>query len=153
VRARKGKYLPFVDIYGSSNIDNQSKYTRLGALDANSQIVSGQKTPTPLPNYSLGAQVSWQVDIWKQLRNAKKSAAYSYLSTVEGRNFMVTNLIADIAYAYYELMSLDNQLEILKANIQVQTNALNIITLEKTAGRVTEFAKTKVINIIFNNKL
>jgi outer membrane protein TolC len=53
---------------------------------------------------------------------------------------MVTNLVAEIANSYYELMTLDNQLEILKNNIQIQQNALEIVKLEKVAARVTELA-------------
>jgi hypothetical protein len=33
----------------------------------------------------------------KKLRNSKKAAVLEYLSTVEGKHFMVTRLIAEIA--------------------------------------------------------
>jgi NodT family efflux transporter outer membrane factor (OMF) lipoprotein len=140
VKSRKGKYLPFVNIFGGASLDKQGQYTRLGAVDNTTEIEPGKKIPTTLPDYLLAANVSWQVDIWKQLRNAKKSAFYTYLSTIEGKRFMQTNLIAEIAYAYYELLALDNQLEILQANIKIQTDALEIVTLQKTAGFVTELA-------------
>ncbi|MDX2189176.1 MAG: TolC family protein [Bacteroidota bacterium] len=140
VRARKGLYLPFISPFVGFWGDKSSQFTRTGALDANIPIVNGQSNPAFLPDYLLAANVSWQVDIWKQLRNARKSAVYRYLASVEGKNFMVTNLISHIAFAYYELMALDNQLEIIKANIEIQKNALNVITLEKAAGQVTELA-------------
>ncbi|MDX5348555.1 MAG: TolC family protein, partial [Hymenobacteraceae bacterium] len=66
-----------------------------------------------------------------------------YLSSVEGRNFMVTNLIAEIANSYYELLALDNQLKIVQQNIDIQTNALEIVRLQKQAARVTELAVRK----------
>jgi outer membrane protein TolC len=53
---------------------------------------------------------------------------------------MVTNMVAEIANSYYELMALDNQLEILKKNIEIQTNALQIVRQEKMAAKVTELA-------------
>jgi len=37
-------------------------------------------------------------------------------------------------------MTLDNQLMFLRKNIEIQTNALEIVRLEKTAARVTELA-------------
>jgi NodT family efflux transporter outer membrane factor (OMF) lipoprotein len=80
------------------------------------------------------------VDIWKKLRNSRKSAIYRYLSSIEGKNFMITNLVSEIATSYYELMALDNQLEILQNNIKIQQNALEIVKLEKDAARVTELA-------------
>ena len=59
----------------------------------------------PLQNYKVGAFATWELDVWKKLRNSKKAAVMEYLSSVEGKNFMVTNLIAEIADSYYELAS------------------------------------------------
>ncbi len=140
VRARKGQYLPFVNIGSQAGVEKTPRFTRSGAIDAITEISPGKQIPDPLPDYILAANVSWEVDIWKKLRNAKKSAVYRYLSTREGKNFMVTHLIAEIANSYYELMALDNQLEILKQNIEIQQNALEIVRLEKQAAKVTELA-------------
>jgi NodT family efflux transporter outer membrane factor (OMF) lipoprotein len=100
----------------------------------------------------FGLNASWEVDIWKKLRTAKKSAMLKYLSTTEGRNFMVTNLIAEIANSYYELMALDNRLEILKRNIEIQQNALEIVKLEKQAAKVTELAVRKFEAEVLKNQ-
>ena len=88
----------------------------------------------------MGAFASWEVDIWHRLRNARQAAALRYLATVEGRNFMTTNLIAEIATSYYELLALDNQLLIVQQNIGIQTNALELVRFQKEAARVTELA-------------
>lgn len=53
---------------------------------------------------------------------------------------MVTELVAEIASSYYELMALDNQLAVLRRNIEIQQNALEIVKLEKDAARVTQLA-------------
>jgi len=140
VRARKGAYLPFVNAGLGAGVEKTPRFTRSGAVDANTEIAPGKEFPDPLPDYLIAANVSWEVDIWKKLRNAKKSAVYSYLSTTAGKNFMVTHLIAEIANSYYELMALDNQLVILRRNIEIQQNALAIVKLEKQAARVTELA-------------
>jgi len=140
VRARKGAYLPYVNGGAAAGFEKTPKYTRSGAVDATTDITPGQKIPDVLPDYMVGVNLSWEVDIWKKLRNAKKSALLRYLSTTAGKNFMVTHLIAEIANTYFELMALDNQLEILRQNIQIQQNALEIVRLEKTAARVTELA-------------
>lgn len=140
VRIRKGEYLPFVDIAAGAGVEKPSRFTSKGASDAMSEIEDGRKTPDPLQDYMIGAYASWEVDIWKKLRNAKKSAYLNYLSTIEGRNFLVTNIIAEIATSYYELLALDNQLDIINQNIEIQTNALRIVRLQKQAGKVTELA-------------
>jgi NodT family efflux transporter outer membrane factor (OMF) lipoprotein len=62
------------------------------------------------------------------------------LSSVEGKNFMMTNLIAEIADSYYELLALDNQLEVVNQNIAIQSRALEIVKLLKQAARSNELA-------------
>jgi len=145
IRARKGEYLPFLGIGAGAGVEKTPRYTRNGALDDNpaAPIAPGKNIPEVLPDFLLSANVSWEVDIWKKLRNAKKAAVLRYLATVEGKNFMVTNLIAEIASSYYELMALDNELNIVRQNIRIQSNALEIVKLQKTAARVTELAVRK----------
>ncbi len=152
IRARKGQYLPFLSLFGGAGLEKQGDYTRLGSIDAYNYIKPGTKTPTPLADYLISANISWQVDIWKQLRNARKSAFFKYLASVEGKNLLVTLLIAEIATNYNELMALDNQLEILKQNIEIQTNALEIIKLQKQAGLVTELAVRRFEAEVFKNQ-
>jgi NodT family efflux transporter outer membrane factor (OMF) lipoprotein len=140
IRARKGAYLPYVFGGAEAGVDKVGRHTSQGASDAITEIAPGKATPEILSNYSLGVNMAWEADIWKKLRNAKKSAVFKYLSTVEGKNFMVTNLISEIANSYYELIALDNQLDILRKNIELYQISLDIVKLEKQSARVTELA-------------
>ena len=140
VRARKGEYLPFVSISASAGVDKPGRYTSKGSSEATTEIKPGMDTPDPLPDYMAGAFATWEIDIWNKLHNAKKAAVSRYLSTVEGKNFMVTNLIAEIANSYYELLALDNQLAIVNQNIEIQNNAFEVVKLQKQSARVTELA-------------
>ncbi len=152
VRVKKGAYLPFVGVGADAGIDKVGRYTSQGANDANTEIMPGKEFPEPLPNYRFGLTASWEIDIWKKLRNSKKAALNRYFSSVEGKNFMMTGLISEIANSYYELMALDNQLEFLKQNIEIQQNALEIVKLEKIAARVTELAVRKFEAELFKNQ-
>ncbi len=140
IRARKGEYLPFVGLKAGAGLEKVGRYTSQGAGDASTEITPGREVPEALPDYMIALQASWEIDIWKKLRNAKKAAVSRYLATVEGRNFLLTNLIAEVANSYYELLALDNQLAIVKQNIDIQNNALRIVKLQKEATRVTELA-------------
>jgi outer membrane protein TolC len=62
---------------------------------------------------------------------------------MEGKNFVLTNLVAEVANSYYELLALDNQLEIVQQNIGLQKNALDIVKVQKEAARATELAVQK----------
>ncbi|MDR6193768.1 NodT family efflux transporter outer membrane factor (OMF) lipoprotein [Siphonobacter sp. BAB-5404] len=82
----------------------------------------------------------------------KKAAVNRYLATVEGKNFVITSLVAEIANSYFELLALDNQLAILKQNIDIQTNALEIVRLQKQATRVTELAVRRFEAQVLNTR-
>ena len=140
VREKKGEILPSVNVGAGAGVDKVGRYTRNGALEANTEIEPGKEFPEPLSDFQMGATASWEVDVWRKLRNAKKAAFTRYLSSVEGRHFLVTNLIAEIAISYYELMALDNQLALVRQNIQIQSDAYEIVRLQKQASRVTELA-------------
>lgn len=140
VRGRSGAYLPFVNGGAETGVEKVAKYTSQGASDDRSEITEGKKVPAVLPNSMFGVNMSWELDIWRKLRNSKSAAVSRYLGSIEGKNFMVTNLIAEIANSYYELMAYDNQLEILKRNIEIYQNSLQIVKLEKESARTTELA-------------
>lgn len=140
VFARSGAYRPFVGLGGGAGVDKVPRYTSQGAADAATEIRPGVETPEVLPNLYFGATASWEVDIWHKLRNAKKGAVASYLASIEGKNFQVTNLVAEISNSYYELLALDTQLDIIQRNLVILNNALSITKQEKEAAKVTELA-------------
>lgn len=152
IKARKGEYLPFVGLKAGAAVDKRARYTNIGAMEANTEIEEGKEMPEPLQDYSVGIVANWELDIWKKLRNGKKAAVNRYLSSVEGKNFMVTNLIGEIANSYYELLALDNQLQIVNQNIEIQSNALEIVKVQKEAARVTELAVKKFEAEVFKTK-
>jgi len=151
IQARKGEYLPFVGIQAAAEVEKVGRYTSQGANDANTDIKPGKEFPEPLKNYKIGAFATWELDVWKKLRNAKKAAVMEYLSSVEGKNFMVTNLIAEIADSYYELQALDNKLEILTQNLELQNNGLRTIRLQMQAAKATALGVKRLEAEVYKN--
>lgn len=138
--ARKGALFPFITLGADAGIDKVGHYTREGAVEEHLEVKPGKEFPEPLPNFGIVADFDWEVDIWRKLRNERDSAIKRYLATQEGRNFMVTNIVSEIAQSYFELLALDNQLEILKRTIGIQQSALGAVKLQKDAAKVTELA-------------
>lgn len=137
IQARRGEYLPFVSVGAGVDVDKVGRYTRNGAVEENLQIKEGKAFPDPLTNFQFGLYSSWELDVWKKLRNATKVAAMEYMASIEGKNFLITNLVAEIANAYYELIALDNQALNLEQNIAIQRNALEVTSQLQKYGRAT----------------
>lgn len=152
IRIRKGALLPTIGIRAGAGVEKVGRYTSQGAGDASTEIMPGKETPDPLQDYTVAAYANWEVDIWKKLRNSKKAAVIRYLATIEGKNFVLTNLIAEVANSYYELLALDSQLEIVRENIGLQENALEIVKIQKEGARATELAVKKFEAEVFASK-
>jgi NodT family efflux transporter outer membrane factor (OMF) lipoprotein len=143
IRVRQGLLLPRAEAGFSTGVEKVGRYTSQGAGDASTEITPGKEVPEWLTNIRPAVFASWEADIWHKLRNSKKAAVNHYLSTVEGRNFVITNLIAEIANAYYELLCLDNKLDIVRQTISLQENALSIVKVQKQAAAANELAVKK----------
>ncbi|MFP3833440.1 TolC family protein [Chryseobacterium sp. SIMBA_028] len=143
VLAKKGRLSPTVSVGIGAGVKKAGRYTSEGAGDATTQIEPGREMPDPLGNFGGGLMANWEVDIWKKLRTEKESAVAHYLSTVEGKNFVLSNLIEEVADHYYELLALDNQLDIIQQYIKLQQRALEISKIQKEAAATTELAVKK----------
>lgn len=143
VDARKGEYLPFVDIGVVADVDKVGRYTRNGAVEEQLHIREHEAFPDPLRNLQAGLHASWELDVWKKLRTATQAAALEYLASLEGRNLLTTVLVAEVANSYFELLALDNQLANLDQNLDIQRNALDVTRELLNFGRTTSLAVTR----------
>ncbi|ANI90291.1 RND transporter [Arachidicoccus ginsenosidimutans] len=85
-------------------------------------------------DYIVGLNLSWEADIWGKLRSQKKAALLQYLQTYEAKKTVQTQLIADIADGYYNLLMLDEQLRIANASLALADSTLQQTQLLKDAG-------------------
>lgn len=143
IMLRKGALKPIVGIGAGGGVEKVGRYTSQGAGDASTEITPGHEMPDPLGDLNVSVFAHWEVDIWKKLKDSEQAAVNRYLATVEGKNFVLSSLIAEIANSYYELLALDNQLAIIRQNIQLQEKALEVVKIQKEATRVTELAVKK----------
>lgn len=135
-----GALKPVVNGMAAAGVSKFGAYTMDGAGNKSTEIYNGTDIPGILPDYFVGLQSTWEIDVWRKLRNRKAAAVARYLAHVEGRNWVITNLIADVANTYYELAGLDRQLEIIDTTIALQENGLTIVQAQKDAGRANELA-------------
>lgn len=140
IMMKDGQLLPLVSVGGGLGLEKVGRYTSSGAGDASTEITPGKKVPDNLTDINMGLAASWEADIWGKLHNAKKTAFTEYLASQEGKNFVLTNLVSEIANNYYELLALDNELEIIRQSIRLQQNQLEIVKVQKQASVVSELA-------------
>jgi multidrug efflux system outer membrane protein len=140
LRLSKGAMLPTVNSNFAYLQRKFGYYTMDDAGNRTTEITPGKMVPTNLPDYFIGLQTNWEIDVWGKLRNKKKSAFSRYLSSLEGSNLVLTNMVSEIANTYYELVALDNELDVIRETIQLQQAALEIVKIQKEAAVVNELA-------------
>lgn len=140
IQARKGEYLPYVKFGSAMGGEKSAQFTRNGSVEDNLMVAKGQAFPAFLGDYQFGLFSTWEIDVWKKLRNATQVAVLEFMASTEGRNFLLTNLVAEVAHSYYELLALDNQLDNLKQNIALQENGLLVVKQLQTYARTNALA-------------
>jgi len=90
--------------------------------------------------YQIGANLSWEADIWGKIRSNKRVANAQYLQTVAVNQLVKTQVISGIASLYYQLLALDEQLKVAEQTLLNRNESIQTIDALKQAGQVTEVA-------------
>ncbi|SFN21348.1 efflux transporter, outer membrane factor (OMF) lipoprotein, NodT family [Chitinophaga sp. YR627] len=93
-----------------------------------------------IEDYSVAALLSWEVDIWGKIRSQKAAALAAFLKTHEAKKAVQTRLVSDVAKGYYNLLMLDDQLEIAKKNVALSDSAVGMIKLQYESGQASLLA-------------
>lgn len=152
IRLNKGAQLPSLSVGIGAAQRKFGSYTMDGAGNATTNIRPGQTVPEHLPDYLAGFNASWEVDVWGKLRNKKKAAVARYSGSIEGKNAIQTALIAEVASTYFELLALDNELDIIRETIILQQAALEIIKIKKEAAVLNELSVKQFEGQVLNSK-
>ncbi|MBG6189037.1 efflux transporter outer membrane subunit [Flavobacterium sp. CAN_S2] len=88
--------------------------------------------------YQLTGNLSWEADIWGKIRSNKRAANAAYLQTTAANQAVKTQLIANIAATYYQLLSVDAQIKLAEKTLVNRDKSVETIVALKKAGNVTE---------------
>jgi NodT family efflux transporter outer membrane factor (OMF) lipoprotein len=148
--------LPSLNSTAIASFEKFGEYTPngVGNYDTNlSDNVSGnRKIPVnPTTDYSFKLSSAWELDIWGKLNNARKSARARFWASAQGAAAFKTLLIAEVANAYYELLAFDEELLFIERNINLQKSALDIVKVQKQAGKATNLAVQQFEAQLYNS--
>ncbi len=125
----KAGYLPSLNGNASVTYQELSKNSQFGSFFNGS-----------ITQYALTADLSWEADIWGKIRSNKRAGDASYLQSVAAHQAVKTQLVSAIATTYYQLLSLDAQLEVTDQTIANRESSVQTIMALKDAGQVNQVA-------------
>lgn len=127
LKQAKAGYLPTLSAGADWTHQELSKNSQFGRLFNGS-----------IDQYQLTANLGWEADIWGKIRSNKRAANASYLQTIAANQAVKTQVITDIASAYYQLLSLDEQLKLAQETLGNRNESIDVIRALKEAGNVNE---------------
>lgn len=91
-----------------------------------------------IDQYQFTGNLSWEADIWGKIRSNKRATNANYLQTIAANQAVQTQLVADIASTYFQLLALDAQLKLVDSTLINRERSIETIVALKDAGNVTE---------------
>jgi multidrug efflux system outer membrane protein len=88
--------------------------------------------------FELQGSASWEVDLWGKLSSTNKAALASLLQSYAYQRAVQTQLVANIASDYYNLLAFDKELTITLQTVESYKNDVETNKALKQANRVNE---------------
>ena len=129
VKESNAALLPTLSLGVNGSLSNVSKYGN-----------STYPVNPPIKDINLTAATSWEVDIWGRLSHAKKEQIENYMLQQATLRATRTQIVANVASTYYQLITLDKQKEVTLRNIDSYTKYLETTKSLKKSAQVTEVA-------------
>ena len=90
------------------------------------------------PEFGLKMSIRWELDFFGNLRWAKRKAGAEYIATVEDERAMRMTLVAEAASAYFRLIALDNELEIVRRTLVTRSEGRQLAKIRFEGGLTSE---------------
>ena len=135
----------------------QSARAVLGATEANSYPqfaesggfthVHSNTTKTSYNNYDLTTSMSWEVDFFGRLERATEAAHADMEALREMYRNTYVILCADVARAYINARSYQEQIRISEENIEIQRATLDIARAKNEAGSTSRIDESQALGV------
>ena len=93
---------------------------------------------------NAAATLSWELDFWGKIRHEKRAVQDELIASEEGHKVILSNLVSDIAVAYFQLRDYDNRLLIAEKTLESRQKGFDIINQRYLQGYVSEVDKVQV---------
>lgn len=92
----------------------------------------------PSNEFDLKAGISWELDLWGNLRWARDKSMADFMKSIENQKAVKMSLVAQMAQSYFELVALDNELAIVKKTVEARRESLRLARLRYEGGLTNE---------------
>ncbi|ANE53242.1 efflux transporter outer membrane subunit [Flavisolibacter tropicus] len=141
LQSKQAELLQLPDV----NLQVTAQYNRPSDNSLNGISAKSFLGKSHIENYNAIVALSWEADIWGKIRRQQEAALARYLQSYEAVRAVQTQLVANIAQGYFNLLMLDRQLEITRVNLAVNDSFVTATRLLRNAGIGTSLAVQQAI--------
>lgn len=123
-------YLPDLNLQINAGVQRLSRNSMMGSFAGGLLF----------EDYSLAPALSWEIDFWGKLKRQREAALAGYLEQVAVKKALRIQLVAQTAQAYYNLLSLDEQLNISVSVEEAMATTLEMLRTQYSVGEVNVLA-------------
>jgi outer membrane protein, multidrug efflux system len=84
--------------------------------------------------YQAGATLSWEIDLWGRLRRLRQAALADFLGAQDNARGVVVSIVGDVAQGYFNLVTLDLQLDIARRTAESRQRTLALFQQRQGGG-------------------
>jgi multidrug efflux system outer membrane protein len=88
-------------------------------------------------SFTLGPSVSYELDLWGRQRDAANAGAALLLASEFDREAIRLQLTADVANAWFNILSLNDRLRVAEENLAIARRLQDLLAVQREAGRTT----------------
>lgn len=129
LRGAKFDYFPTVTATGEASDGRASADQAPGVSRADRDAES----------YSVGAQVSWELDLFGRVRRSVEASRAGASASAADLQAMQVAIVGEVARSYVDLRGLQERLRVARENAENQQETLRLVDARFDAGRGTEF--------------
>ena len=137
----------------AANHDLRMAAARVEQARANARLASSLQSPvlgfavsgerhkdvgeSAVNDYTAGFSVAYEVDLWGRQRDIATSGAAQLLASEFDRETLRLQLTADVANAWFNILSLNDRLQVAQENLALAKRLLDLLAVQQQAGRTT----------------
>ena len=125
-KAARGRYFPTIDLNPSAE---RSKIRTTGATGGQTSVISN--------NFSVPADLSYEIDLWGKVRREVESSDASADAAQENLNALRLTIVGEVAQTYWALRAVDADRHLLMRAVELRQKAFNLLKEQRDAGAIS----------------
>jgi outer membrane protein, multidrug efflux system len=126
----------FMGLYGVTKSDYYPKFDAGASGQTGESNFQGHKFRDN--QFNIGLSAFWEIDIWGKIRRSNEAALANLLASDEVRRGVILTITSQLASAYFDLLSLDSQLDIAKRTVASREHSLDLFQQRWEKGDISQ---------------